>query len=635
MDLRQELEIFKNTHKIFSTRYLSVELIERINIATSFLEQNAKLLERCYCILHNITERQHCKVCGNDVKFAGSNEGYNIYCSYKCMSNSNEVKQKKINTCMQRYGVSAPAESQIVKEHARETFLKNYGVDHPFKSEIIKGKIKKTNLSRFGSENVSSNQRIHKKKCDTNLKNYGVEYFFKTDKFKELSKKTNLEKYGTEIAVQSDVIKQKLSNTFKDVNVIKRMKENIKKTSLQRYGKENPMQNQMVKSKCEASIYSKYGVYNVMHNVDIVKKLTTKNLTKSYQHFINSIKEYDCVPLFDIRTWIDKSGYSGTYHWVCKKCNSVFEAFPYYNGKARCLKCNPLYSNKTTAIETKMKTFLDENCINYNHHDRKVIKPQEIDFYIDEHKIGIECDGIYWHSDKYLSKDYHFKKYQTCVNQGIKLLQFYEDEILDDNKFAIVKSMILHRLLKSPNKFYARKCKIKNVEQNLAKHFLNENHLQGYRYAKYNFGLFYENELISILSVNQGRGKFIKGTTKSYEVVRFANKLLCSVCGGYSKLINYFIKTVSTELYMYIDLRYSDIEHYYNDWELDGKPTIGYYYRSGTKRLHRFNFTKSRLKKLCNKSQITIEESDTENTLATKLGIYKIYDAGQQKLKLK
>ena len=83
--------------------------------------------------------------------------------------------------------------------------------------------------------------------------------------------------------------------------------------------------------------------------------------------------------------------------------------------------------------------------------------------YFPELKVGIEYNGLYWHSEE-MGKDrnYHFNKSLECYDKGIRLIHVFEDEWL--YKQDIVKSKIKHILgLNTNERVYARKCYIKEV----------------------------------------------------------------------------------------------------------------------------------------------------------------------------
>ena len=83
-----------------------------------------------------------------------------------------------------------------------------------------------------------------------------------------------------------------------------------------------------------------------------------------------------------------------------------------------CPICNP-ERNPQTSIETIMKDILDNLNIEYIQHDRKLIGPKELDFYLNNYKIAIECNGTYWHSLQKKDKDYHINKFNICRDEGM------------------------------------------------------------------------------------------------------------------------------------------------------------------------------------------------------------------------
>ena len=94
--------------------------------------------------------------------------------------------------------------------------------------------------------------------------------------------------------------------------------------------------------------------------------------------------------------------------------------------------------------------------------NRVILDGKEIDIYIPEIKLGIEFNGLYWHSEEG-GKDskYHLNKTELCESNGIKLIHIFEDEWL--YKKNIVKSRLKNILGLTENKIYARKCEIKEI----------------------------------------------------------------------------------------------------------------------------------------------------------------------------
>lgn len=195
----------------------------------------------------------------------------------------------------------------------------------------------------------------------------------------------------------------------------------------------------------------------------------------------------------------------------------------------------PIKQNRSY-IEIVIKEILDRCNIEYFENIRSVLSSKkELDFYIPSHSLAIECNGLYWHSEvKIDDKQYHLKKTEECESLGIQLLQFFENEI--GEKTEIVESMILSKLGLS-KRIYARQCTIKDVDFNVYKDFTNKNHLQGFATAKIVKGLYYNDELICLISLSKPR---FDGYEVDYELVRFATKNGYTVVGGFSKLMKLF-----------------------------------------------------------------------------------------------
>lgn len=175
----------------------------------------------------------------------------------------------------------------------------------------------------------------------------------------------------------------------------------------------------------------------------------------------------------------------------------------------------------------------------------------EIDIYIPDLKIGIEYNGVYYHSVNGIKKDrintrYHYNKSKWAQENGIELIHVWEDQWL--NKKELVKSILKARLNlidKNVNRIYARNCELRVLSTEKYREFCELNHIQGYKKASIKLGLFYKDELVQIASFGKvnNRGKAVT-TNKNYdyEWVRGCPASLNYVVGGTSKLFKYFIK---------------------------------------------------------------------------------------------
>ncbi|MDA3779279.1 MAG: hypothetical protein PF487_03455, partial [Bacteroidales bacterium] len=173
----------------------------------------------------------------------------------------------------------------------------------------------------------------------------------------------------------------------------------------------------------------------------------------------------------------------------CFKINryNLYNRVIIYKHENTCTKCNPIAENSSIK-ENEVRNFI-ENELNFK--TKKIrIENKEIDIYLPDYKLGIEFDGLYWHSDLFKEKNYHLNKTIECEKQDIHLLHVFEDEWI--YKKEIVKSIIKSKLGIIENKIFARKCIIKEIsDNNSIRNFLNINHLQSFVGSSVKIGLFY------------------------------------------------------------------------------------------------------------------------------------------------
>ena len=165
-----------------------------------------------------------------------------------------------------------------------------------------------------------------------------------------------------------------------------------------------------------------------------------------------------------------------------------------------------------------------------------ILKNKEIDIYIPSLKLGFEFNGNYWHSNLYKNQNYHQEKSLICQEKGINLIHIWEWEWLERQN--IIKSLIKSKLGIFDKKIFARKCIIKELNYQEYKNFCNENHLQGECGAKVKLGLFYNDELIQIMSFSKPRF----ANNYEWEIIRECSKLRYCILGGKEKLWKYFLK---------------------------------------------------------------------------------------------
>jgi hypothetical protein len=327
----------------------------------------------------------------------------------------------------------------------------------------------------------------------------------------------------------------------------------------------------------------------------------------------------------------DYTSSSGKVTFLHKDCNKTFDMRPndFQQGQ-RCSHCSlqgSSYSEKD--VVAYIKTFYNGNIIeNYRYSGKK-----EIDIYIPELNIGIEYDGLVWHSNRYKDKNYHIEKTKELNNMGIRLIHIFEDEWL--YKKDIAKSKIKHILGSNDNmRVYAKNCDIKELTIEEKNIFLEKNHIQGKDNSSIRIGLYYQNRLVSVMTFARLRASL--GNKKSddgeYELVRFASGIELNVVGGFGKLLNYFKKNYEyKKIVTYADLRWSGDSNIYNKLGFEKKHESGpnYWYfnekESQKIRQHRFNFRKQNLKA---KFPEVYNEKLTEFDIMNLTSYLRIYDCG-------
>jgi hypothetical protein len=314
---------------------------------------------------------------------------------------------------------------------------------------------------------------------------------------------------------------------------------------------------------------------------------------------------------------------------VIIKCeeHGVFEQIPndHLNGKG-CPKCGLAYNK----MEDEIKEFIKSLNINIIENSKQIISPLELDIFIPSHNLAIEFDGLYWHSEVYKDKNYHLNKTELCQNKNIRLIHIFEDEWL--LKKEIVKSRLKNILGLTPNKVYGRKCVIKEVTPKEAKIFLENNHIQGNVNSKIRLGLYYNNELIGLMTFGGLRKNLGNKTNENiYELFRFCNLSNYIIIGGADKLLKHFIKHYKPkEIISYADRRWSQGDLYNKlNFIFSHNTKPNYFYLVNDKRENRFNYRKDILIKE------GFDKNKTEHDIMLERKLYRIYDCGSICFKIK
>ena len=459
--------------------------------------------------------------------------------------------------------------SEIVKQLKEQTLFSNYGVTTGMHSTVIRDKIKKTYLEKYGVEYGFQSQIVKDKTKKTNLERYGVERPATLDYVKDKAKKTNLERYGVEHALQ-----------------LKEYQDKVKKTNLERYGVDIVSKSKEVRNKLKIALFKAFKHTN---QENFNEKYIRENFIENDKFKLKEFCEY-----FNIR---NRSG-------ACK-IKRMFEI----------TEPNDDVSPNTGHSKMELELFEWIPIEDKISGDRTIIKPLELDIYLPNYKIAIEYDGTYYHSN--LDKDYHLNKTKLCEAKGIQLLHIFDFDNID-----IWKSMILNKLGKS-EKIYARKCEIRQItDASIIRDFENENHLQRYCVSSINYGLYYNDQLVQIMTFGKPRFK----SRCDFELIRLCSLKNTAVIGGATKLFKHFLKEhPNASVVSYANKRFSYGEIYkVLGFTKIGETQPNYFYVKNTEVLSRYQCQKHKLSNLLENFDPNLSESDN----MFNNGYLKIYDCG-------
>ena len=340
---------------------------------------------------------------------------------------------------------------------------------------------------------------------------------FKNPEVLKKCKETMIKRYGVENPSQSDIINKKRS-----------------KTNLTRYGVENPFQNQEIKDIIKLKSLEKYGCDNPAKNQEIKKQLSIKRKL--------SCNDNDLYPVYNLLKnelfWEELK--NGNTLWELAEKNSV------NYGSLISLLNEPEYKEKYNSLysypKQQRQKELSENIASFYNgkiecNNRKVINPLELDIYLPEEKIGVEFNGMYWHSEAILTPEIakykHYNKTKLCKDLGIRLFHVFESRWLErkDPHISIIRSA----LKMNKNRINARDCFLRDDNKTDIINFLDKNHIQGSAGFDFFYSLNIEGSVVGCITFS----KHHRVNSSPFIVLnRLCFKSDCNIVGGSERLFS-------------------------------------------------------------------------------------------------
>lgn len=282
-----------------------------------------------------------------------------------------------------------------------------------------------------------------------------------------------------------------------------------------------------------------------------------------------------------------------------------------------------------STYEKELQDFMERNGVEIEA-NRQMLDGKEIDILIPSKKIGIEFDGLLYHSEFFGKKShtYHLDKTRACNNHGYGLIHIFEDEYV--NHKDIVYNKLSHILGLDNGRFQklgARKCTVRRIYKHNASEFLDKNHIQGFVPSTYYYGAFFNDELVGVMSF-----KYKNLDKGEWELTRYATSPNYIYQGLASKIFSHFVKDANPNTVIsFADRRWTvkpeDNLYTKLGFSLDGTVPPDYrYYNSSMdkyKRLHKMGFRKEKLIK-----KYGFPKTMTEIEMARELGYDRIWDCG-------
>lgn len=296
------------------------------------------------------------------------------------ISQVEEIKQKKEQTFIERFGVKTTLQLDRVREQQKEIVKQKYGEKGVLGNEQIKATIKESIQNKYGVDNVMQLQSSKDKRIVTNKEKYGKDYYAQTEESKEKIKNTCLKKYGTDNYFKTEEFEKKKTDTI------------IAKYGVNNYSKTQEFKN-FIKEHHDEIEQKKKQTNIDRFGVDSFFK------TKEHKEFI---KEYMKEYYIDIQKKIYES----------KKKNNSFN-------KSK---------GEDQVYQELLKKFKKEDIVRQYRSEKY---PFNCDFYIKSIDLYIEC---------HFSQFHNFRTFNPNNSEHIKELKILQNKAKEINFKGVLKN---------------------------------------------------------------------------------------------------------------------------------------------------------------------------------------------------
>lgn len=208
------------------------------------------------------------------------------------------------------------------------------------------------------------------------------------------------------------------SLTEQEKNMIQNKTKN---TLLSFYGVTNPSKLDSVKKKIKETTMKNHGVDSVLKTKEVREK-TLKN------HYYSKKIDQETFNKINSRDWLYEE------HIIKKKScvlianqlnvssSLIHKRLKKFNIEAKTWQNTLLQEEVCSFIESLLKS---KALINQKFYDENGMF--EIDIFFPERNLGIEVNGLFWHTEDKVGKLYHFTKTYKSYKKGINLITIFSD----------------------------------------------------------------------------------------------------------------------------------------------------------------------------------------------------------------
>lgn len=401
----------------------------------------------------------------------------------------------------------------------------------------------------------------------------------------------------------------------------------------ERYNVEYYSQTPEYLPKYKKTMNERFGVDSYMKLPEFQAKLRHINMTKigvPYRFNLNTeiaadtyrvlLSEYNC----ELIEFINKK----EIKFKCNYCgNTMVEQDLFIKGRMK-LDTTPCSCCKTkdawvSIMEESVRKYIEQLGFTTEHYDRDFLDTYGADIVIEDKKLIVGFDGVYWHTERYHpSPLYHLSKTLIAEQKGYRLVHIFSSEWV--HKPDVVKSRLRNMLGLNSERIFARKCDVRYIAYHIANDFVKKYHIQGEcKGSKVSYGLYQGDRLVAVMMF--GANRFTK---TGAELLRYCTLPDVTVVGGAGKLFTEYVRNYHPdEVVSFADRRWSGVNAFYDKigFQFDGVTQPSYYYVMGEDIINRM---------ACQKHKLVAQGFDpnkTEHEIMLERGIYRIYDCGNYK----